>query len=651
MAPRFCTGCFDHEATEGTGGLCYDCDAARSARSTPPTHKETNMASEQDKTNEHHPYESIALVDLSSTFAQHWFGTGKNYDAALDGTLTACDRVDRSVAHTVICLDRPPYFRKDMYAGYKAKRPSRTPEQIACYKEVLARLEERGFRAAHAPGYEADDIIAGLAAVFRLVCDDVRIVGRDKDLLQLVNGKVRLFVPAQGDDPETLVDGPACFGKLGVAPSQVCDWLALTGDDSDNIPGCPKVGPKTATDIITTYGSLNALYTRLAAEPATVQEYLGKVVTWNLKEFEKQVRLARTLVELRIDAPVDANDLLRKGVRKAMVSAYTAPVPGAADEADALDQALETFAPEAPASETKATLGVLTAAEHDAARHQHAGEAPRPIIGADPNAAEVLRAAAAERGQVYPNPLGKPEAELLDPAVAIPAPTRPVEVLSPAATKARVEAAHAVAAEPARAHAAQVVSNDQGPQADVKAVQAIVRESSQSTALTGKQTVGWDSALEPRGLQQAKWIAETLSPMFPRLDGWQGCLAIIMCGREMGLGVMSSLMNFDIVEGKPSPKWQVIVAFAMQHPDCEYFRLVHSDDQGARFVAKRKGDPEVPMAFTIEDAKRAGLVKPSSGWNRYPAALCRKMCAVHLSRVVFPDSKASGLYCPEELAA
>lgn len=572
-------------------------------------------------------HESIALVDMGCVFAQNWFGSGENYAHTLDYTMTDLERIARSVAHMVVCLDTPPYFRKKEFPGYKASRPPSPQAMLACKRAVLDRCIERGYRLARAEGYEADDIIAGLAAIYRLVCDDVRLVGADKDLVQLVNGKVRIFRPSRGDEAEVLIDGPAAFAKYGVSPSQMVDYLALQGDKSDDVPGCPGVGKKTAADIIAAFGSIQSLYARLDSEPASVQQTLGKSVTWKLREHKDAVLRARSLVALRLDAPVDANDLLLPGAPSRPEPERGEPVP-AADGGEAFDQALESFEPE-------------------------------PESGEQTSQAEVERAVAAETtvaGRVaatlpaYPNPSGKPEAELLDPAKAISAAAPGTKPVTQAEVERAVAAAHAVAGTEAKAHVAEVVGNDIGPQGEVK--HNIVRESSTSTALTHKHTPGWDVALEPKGMAQAKWVAETLAPMFPKLGGWQGCLAIIMCGRELGLGVMASLMNFDLVEDRPSPRWQVIVAFAIQHPECEYFRLVESTDTYATFVTKRRGQPEAPpMTFSVEQAKKAGLWKPRGGWDKFPAALCRKMAAVHLARAVYPDSKASGLYCPEELAA
>ena len=114
---------------------------------------------------------------------------------------------------------------------------------------------------------------------------------------------------------------------------------------------------------------------------------------------------------------------------------------------------------------------------------------------------------------------------------------------------------------------------------------------------------------------------------------------------------MASLMNFSIVEGRPSPSWQLVVGLTQRHPECEYFRLVESTDESATYETQRRGCEPNRMTFTMAQAKKTGLVKPYSGWDKWPAAMLRKICAVHLSRAVFPDSPLAGFYIPEELAA
>jgi len=235
------------------------------------------------------PYSSIALVDLSALFAQYWFGhlnkSGEQAPAfAVRDTMAQLERIDRSVRHTVVCLDAPPYVR---------------------------------------------------ATVYRLICDDVRIIGCDKDLFQLVGGPVRVLRPAKGEEPEVLLDGPAIFKKTGgITPPMIVDWLALMGDPGDNIPGCPSVGEKRATIILGNYGSLEKLYWAIEHQAVETNKTIGKAIVAKLVEFKAQVFQARELVRLRPDAPVDANELLFKGKAKPVVAKHTAPLPDDDDTED-----------------------------------------------------------------------------------------------------------------------------------------------------------------------------------------------------------------------------------------------------------------------------------------------------------------------------
>lgn len=568
--------------------------------------KEINMASETPD----RPYSSIALIDLSAVFAQYWFGNlnkaGENAPKlAVSDTMLAIERIDRSVRHTVLCLDAPPYLRATVYPEYKAHRPPAPPELISAKREVLRLCEEKGYRLAKADGFEGDDIVATLASVYGLICDDVRIIGCDKDLFQLVNQHVRVLRPAKGDKPEVLFDGPAIFKHTGgVTPAMIVDWLALMGDAGDNIPGCPSVGDKRATAILGQYGSLDKLYWELEHKPVETNRVIGKSICAKLIEFKAQVFQARELVRLRIDAPVDANELLFKGKAKPVVAKAVTPLPDD-DQDDDFDAAVRRM-PESS----------------------------------------------------WPNPSGKPEEKLLDPAVAIPGG-------SPAAANAEMadEAAAALPKGPGVAKAKprlEVVDTTGAPanEATKEAEPTLPEPPAEPTKLAGivpaRGDDQWDLALEPRTMKQAIWLANEFAAreLFPALGGWQGYLAVIMMGRELGLGAMASLTNITIVEGRPSPNWQIIVGFVQQHPDCEYFMLVSSSRTSATYKTKRRQNPEATeLTYTIEDAQIAGLVKPFSGWDRHPAAMCRKMCATHLARAVYPDSKVVGLYAPEEMGA
>ncbi|MDQ2636333.1 MAG: DNA polymerase I, partial [Actinomycetota bacterium] len=150
-------------------------------------------------------------------------------------------------------------FRVDKYPEYKAGRSSTPDEfrgQIDITKEVLGAL---GITVLAEPGFEADDIIATLATQAEDAGYRVLVVSGDRDSLQLVSDDVTVLYPRKGVSELTRFTPEAVQNKYGLTPTQYPDFAALRGDPSDNLPGIPGVGEKTATKWITEYGSLQSL--------------------------------------------------------------------------------------------------------------------------------------------------------------------------------------------------------------------------------------------------------------------------------------------------------------------------------------------------------------------------------------------------------
>ncbi|MEK7656565.1 MAG: 5'-3' exonuclease H3TH domain-containing protein, partial [Elusimicrobiota bacterium] len=158
----------------------------------------------------------------------------------------------------VVCFDAPgPTFRHKLFERYKATRKPIDEDlksQLALSCEMASAM---GFSCAQLPGWEADDLIATLARRGRERGADVVIVSGDKDALQLIDDHVRVLNEAKG----TMLDDAAVVAKFGVHPAQVGDYLALTGDSSDNVPGVPGIGPVGAVKLLSRFGSLEALLT------------------------------------------------------------------------------------------------------------------------------------------------------------------------------------------------------------------------------------------------------------------------------------------------------------------------------------------------------------------------------------------------------
>jgi DNA polymerase-1 len=199
----------------------------------------------------------------------------------------------------VVCLDAPgPTFRHEQYEQYKAHRAETEPDLIAQFGIIHELCEALGLTITQLPGWEADDIIGALAT--RAAADerDVLIVSGDRDELQLVGPRVQLLAPIKGMSQTKVYDAAAVAEEYGVPPSAIADLKGLAGDSSDNIPGVPKVGPKTARDLLQRFGSVEGLYADLSrVEKAALRERLA--------QFEEQAKLSRHLATIATDAPVE----------------------------------------------------------------------------------------------------------------------------------------------------------------------------------------------------------------------------------------------------------------------------------------------------------------------------------------------------------
>ncbi|MET7949545.1 DNA polymerase I [Micromonospora sp. NPDC005324] len=170
---------------------------------------------------------------------------------------------DEQPTHIVVAFDVSRHsFRTDRYAEYKAGR-SETPTdfkgQVSLVKEVLAALQ---IPVVEKEGFEADDVIATLACQARDQGMSVLISSGDRDAFQLVDDQITVLYPRKGVSDLARMDPAAIEAKYGVPPQQYRDLAALVGETSDNLPGVPGVGPKTAAKWITTYGGVEGVIAR-----------------------------------------------------------------------------------------------------------------------------------------------------------------------------------------------------------------------------------------------------------------------------------------------------------------------------------------------------------------------------------------------------
>lgn len=193
-------------------------------------------------------------------------------------------------------------FRDELYAEYKANRPPMPDELGAQIAPLLEVVEALGLPILQVPGVEADDVIGTLARQASAAGMKTLVSTSDKDLAQLVDDDVTLVNTMSG----TVLDPRGVEEKFGVPPARIVDWLALVGDSSDNIPGVPKCGPKTATKWLAEFGDLDTLQAR-AGE-------IGGKIGESLRASLDQLALSRELATIRCDVPLDVGpaDLERR---------------------------------------------------------------------------------------------------------------------------------------------------------------------------------------------------------------------------------------------------------------------------------------------------------------------------------------------------
>jgi DNA polymerase-1 len=204
---------------------------------------------------------------------------------------------DRSPGYLSVVMDsRVPTFRHERYPEYKANREE-APEDLHAQVPVIEEiLEALGIACVRADGYEADDVIATLAERSRSGHRPCWIISGDKDILQLVGGNVRLLAQEKGSSSLCEYSRETIHETRGVYPEQIVDYLALTGDSSDNVPGVRGVGDKTAVKLLAKYGTLDAIYAHLSAiEPESLQK--------KLTEGRESAFMSRELVRLVRDVP------------------------------------------------------------------------------------------------------------------------------------------------------------------------------------------------------------------------------------------------------------------------------------------------------------------------------------------------------------
>jgi DNA polymerase-1 len=219
---------------------------------------------------------------------------------AVYGVLNMISKLVRELTpeRIAVVFDAPgKTFRDDLFAEYKAHRPPMPDELRAQIAPLLEAVEAQGLPLLRIPGVEADDVIGTLAKRGLAGGFEVIISTGDKDMAQLVDGRLKLV----NTMTDTTLDRAGVKAKFDVFPEQIIDYLALVGDSSDNIPGVPKVGPKTAAKWLNEYGTVD----NLIAHAAEIQGKVGESLRENLATLELSRKLATIHSDVALDTSIE----------------------------------------------------------------------------------------------------------------------------------------------------------------------------------------------------------------------------------------------------------------------------------------------------------------------------------------------------------
>lgn len=233
---------------------------------------------------------------------------------AIFGFLSMMLRIvhDLKPAFLVVTFDRAkPTFRKKLFKAYQAKRPKMDEGLSGQINRMHKVLEKMNVSVFEMDGYEADDVIGTItnriknyelslsaqAGIKNKKIETIIITG-DRDILQLVSDRVKVYMPVKGLSESKLFGEKEVEEKFGIKPSQIVDYKALVGDQSDNYPGVGGIGPKTASHLLSHYQTLERLYQK-------IDEVENENVKGKLKAGEKEAEMSKKLAQIYTEVPID----------------------------------------------------------------------------------------------------------------------------------------------------------------------------------------------------------------------------------------------------------------------------------------------------------------------------------------------------------
>lgn len=275
------------------------------------------------------PGDHVILIDASNFIFRAFFQSvrqDQRYNYRSDRLPTGAVRIfatkllqfaregarGRRATHLAMIFDKSENsFRKAIFPAYKANRSDPPDDLIPQFPLMRAVVRAFGYEPVERDMYEADDLIATYAREAVQGGAEVTIVSADKDLMQLIEPGVTMYDPASGERDERLINAAEVIEHFGVTPDRVVDVQALAGDSTDNVPGAPGIGVKTAAQLITEYGDLETL---LARAQEIKQPKRREALT--LPDNVERIRVSRKLVELvrDVEVPVPLAVLVAHGV-------------------------------------------------------------------------------------------------------------------------------------------------------------------------------------------------------------------------------------------------------------------------------------------------------------------------------------------------
>jgi DNA polymerase-1 len=202
---------------------------------------------------------------------------------------------------TIVVWDAGSSGRKEVYSEYKGDRPSRPDLLREQFPHFTPLVEAFGYMNVSCEGYEADDVIATLARRAREHGTEVMIVTGDRDSFQLIEDGVRVMATGRGITDTKIYDAQAVVDRYGIPPRSIPDFYGLKGDTSDNIPGVPGIGDKTAATLLQQFGDLEAIL-------ANVDQISGAKRKQNLTDHAEDARISKQLATSIRDVPVEDVD-------------------------------------------------------------------------------------------------------------------------------------------------------------------------------------------------------------------------------------------------------------------------------------------------------------------------------------------------------